>query len=48
MMAVAMLSCESRRWGYRNNNEGKEEVVEVDYYDETVVVSGVAAGKRVG
>ena len=30
MTAAAMLSRESRRWGDRDDNDGKEEVVEVD------------------
>jgi hypothetical protein len=36
MTAAAMLSRESRRWGYRDDDDGEEEVVEVDYYDETI------------
>ncbi len=48
MTVAAMLSRESRRWGYRDDDDGEEEVVEVVYYDETVAASGVAAGKRVG
>ena len=34
---AAMLSHESRRWGYRDDDDGKEEVVEVDDNDEIVV-----------
>jgi hypothetical protein len=34
MMAVAMLSRKSRQWGYRDNDDGKEEVVEVDNKDK--------------
>ena len=37
MTSVAMLSRESRRWGYRDDNDGKEGVVEVDDHDETIV-----------
>ena len=47
MTVAAMLSCESRRWGYRNNNDGEEEVVEVDDNDEIVTVSG-GGGRRKG
>ena len=34
MTAAAMLSCKSRRWGYRNDDDGEEEVVEVDDNDK--------------
>jgi len=34
MMSAAMLSREGRRWGNRNNNDGEEEVVEVDNNDK--------------
>jgi len=33
MTAVAMLSCQSRQWGDCNNDDSKEEVVEVDNND---------------
>ena len=48
MMAAAMLSRESRRWGYRDDDDGEEEVVEVDYYNETVTVSGGGGRQRGG
>ena len=47
MMAVAMLSRKSRQWGYRDNDDGKEEVVEVDDSDETVAASR-GGGRRKG
>jgi hypothetical protein len=47
MTVAAMLSCESRRWGYRDDNDGEEEVVEVDDNDKTVVESG-GGGRRKG
>ncbi len=47
MTAAAMLSRESKRWGYRDDDDGEEEVVEVVYYDETVAVSG-GGGRRKG
>ena len=34
MTAAAMLSCERRRWGYRDDDDGEEEVVEVDDNDK--------------
>ena len=34
MTAAAMLSRESRRWGDHDNDDGKEEVVEVDDNDK--------------
>ena len=37
MTSAAMLSRESRRWGYRDDDDGEEGVVEVDDNDETVV-----------
>ena len=37
----------SRRWGNCDNDDGKEEVVEVDDNDETVTASGVG-GRRKG
>ena len=37
----------SRRWGDCNDDDGKEEVVEVDDNDETVTASGVG-GRRKG
>jgi hypothetical protein len=39
MMVVAMLSCESRRWGDCNDRDGEEEVVEVDDNDEKTTTS---------
>ncbi len=39
MTAAAMLSCEGRWWGIHDNNDGEEEVVEVDDSDKTVAVS---------
>ena len=36
MMAAAMLSRESRLWGYHDNDDSEEEVVEVDDNDETI------------
>ena len=47
MMAAAMLSRESRRWGYRDDDDGKEEVVEVDDSDETIAESG-GGGRQKG
>jgi hypothetical protein len=49
MTAVALLSCEGRRWGDRDDNDGEEEVVEVEVDDneETVVASG-GGGRRKG
>ena len=35
MTAAAMLSREGRRWGVCDNDDGEEEVVEVDDSDET-------------
>jgi hypothetical protein len=43
---VAAMSV-SRWWGDHDNDDGKEEVVEVDDNDETVTASGVG-GKRKG
>ena len=34
MTVAAMLSRESRRWGDHGNDDGKEEVVEVDNNDK--------------
>ena len=34
MPAAEMLSQEGRRWGNRNDNDGNEEVVEVDNNDK--------------
>ena len=48
MTTAAMLSRECRRWGDRDDDDGKEEVVEVDDNNETVAASGVAAGERAG
>ncbi len=47
MTAAAMLSCESRWWGYCDDDDGEEEVVEVVYYDETVAASG-GGGRQKG
>ena len=47
MTAAAMLSHESRRWGYRDDDDGEEEVVDVDDKDETVTASG-GGGRRNG
>ena len=48
MMAVAMLSCESRRWGDRNDDDGEEEVLEVRWTTTTRPSRRreMAAGKR--
>jgi hypothetical protein len=40
MTAAAMLSREGRRRGVRDNDDGEEEVVEVDDSDEIVTASG--------
>jgi len=50
MMAVAMLPCEGRRWGNCNDDDGKEEVVEVRWTTTTRPSRRweVAAGERVG
>ena len=34
MTAVAMFSRKSRQWGYRDDDDGEEEVVEVDNKDK--------------
>ena len=39
MTAAARLSRESRRWGDRNDDDGKEKVVEVDDNDKTMTTS---------
>ena len=39
MMAAAILSNESRQWGDCDNDDGKEEVVEVDDNDEMTMTS---------
>ncbi len=39
MMAVAMLSCESKQWGDCDSDDGKEEVVEVDDNNKTTMTS---------
>ncbi len=46
MTAAAMLSRESRRWGYHDNDDGEKEVVEVVYYDETETVAASGGGGR--
>ena len=50
MTAAAMLPCEGRRWGDRDDNDGEEEVVEVR--GMTMMRPSrrreVAAGKRAG
>jgi len=50
IMAVAMLPCEGRRWGDRDDNDGEEEVVEVMWTTTTRPswCREVAAGKRAG
>ncbi len=50
MTVVAMLSCESRRWGDRDDDDGEEEVVEVRWTTTTRPSRRreVAAGKRAG
>ena len=48
MMVAGMLSRKGRRWGNRDDDDGKDEVVEVDDNNETVVAAGVVAGKRAG
>ncbi len=49
MTVAALLSCKGRRWGNHDNNDSKEEVVEVevDNNNETVVVLG-GGGRRKG
>ena len=39
MTAAAMLSCESRRWGDRDGDDGEEELLEVDDNDEMTTTS---------
>ena len=50
MTAAAMLPREGRRWGDRNEDDGKEEVVEVRWTTTTrpLLRWEVVAGKRVG
>ncbi len=38
----------SRRWGDRDDNDGEEEVVEMDDNDETVATSGVGGRQKGG
>jgi hypothetical protein len=40
MTELGMLSHEGRQWGNHDNNDGKEEVVEVDDNNEPLAVSG--------
>ena len=47
MPVVAMLSCKGSWWGVHDNDDGKEEVVEVDVNDETIVASG-GGGRQKG
>jgi hypothetical protein len=47
MTAAAMLSHEGRRWGIRDNDDGEEEVMEVDDSNENVAVSG-GGGRQKG
>ncbi len=46
MMEVAMLSHEGRRWGNRNDNDGEEEVVEVEVDDNNKTVAALGGGSR--
>ncbi len=48
MTVAAMLSREGRRRGVHDNDDGEEEVVEVDDSDETIAALGGTAGERVG
>ena len=50
MTAAVMLSRESRRWGDRDDDDGKEEVGEVRWMTTTRPsrCQEVAAGKRAG
>ena len=50
MTAAAMLPREGRQWGDRDNNDGKEEVVEVRWTTTTRPSQRweVAAGERAG
>ena len=41
MMAAAMMSQEGRRWGDCDDNDGKEEVVEVDDNDKIYSVDKI-------
>ncbi len=49
-VAAAMLRCEGRRWGNRDDDDGKEEVVEVRWMTTTRPSRRreVAAGERAG
>ncbi len=46
MTAAAMLSRESRQWGYRDDDDGEEEVVEVVYYNEIDSVGNVVSRRQ--
>ena len=46
MMTASMLSCKGRCWGYRANDVGKEEVMEMDNNDEPFGASGGGATWR--
>ena len=50
MTAAAMSPCEGRRWGDRDDDDGKEEVVEVRWTTTTRPSRRreVAAGERAG
>jgi hypothetical protein len=50
MTAAAMLSCESRRWGDRDDNDGEEVVVVVRWTTTTRPSRRweMAAGERAG
>ena len=48
MTVTRMLSCKGRWWGVRDNNDGKEEGVEVDDNDETIAASGGGGRQKSG
>ena len=48
MTVTRMLSCKGSWWGVHDNDDGKEEVVEVDVNDETIVASGGGGRQKSG